>query len=480
MPSSHNGHISITGVSKYYGRHKALDDVSLEIPPGTVTVILGPSGSGKSTLLRTINHLERVDEGFIQIDGDYIGYRRKGDKLYEMKEKEILRQRINVGYVFQNFNLFPHLTVLENLIEAPIAHQQVTRKEAIARAYELLDVVGLRNKADAWSRHLSGGQQQRIAIARALALNPRVILFDEPTSALDPELVGEVLDVIKKLARSGTTLVVVTHEIGFAREVADQVVFMVDGRIVEPGTLTVAISALNSPPLALLASDNRTRIGSDPDIARLLAGSLGLKLRLVPTAWEDWPLGIASGRYDVALINIAVTEKRKEKFDFATYRVDSLAFSVKSTSDIAAVNGPADLAGRKVIVGSGTNQERILLGWNEDNRAAGRPQAQPVYLTDDASGNLYIQSGRADIFFGPQSVAAYKAALNGQTRVVGLGPKKAWVATTTKKGNGLVYALQAALDGAIARGEYQQVLARWGEQGEAVAQSMVNPPGITY
>ena len=195
-------------------------------------------------------------------------------------------------------------------------------------------------------------------------------------------------------------------------------------RFVEPGTLTVAISALNSPPLALLASDNRTRIGSDPDIARLLAGSLGLKLRLVPTAWEDWPLGIAAGRYDVALINIAVTEKRKEKFDFATYRVDSLAFSVKSTSDIAAVNGPADLAGRKVIVGSGTNQERILLGWNEDNRAAGRPPAQPVYLTDDASGNLYIQSGRADIFFGPQSVAAYKAALNGQTRVVGLGPKK--------------------------------------------------------
>ena len=165
MPSSHNGHISITGVSKYYGRHKALDDVSLEIPPGTVTVILGPSGSGKSTLLRTINHLERVDEGFIQIDGDYIGYRRKGDKLYEMKEKEILRQRINVGYVFQNFNLFPHLTVLENLIEAPIAHKQVTRKEAIARAYELLDVVGLRNKADAWSRHLSGGQQQRMDLA---------------------------------------------------------------------------------------------------------------------------------------------------------------------------------------------------------------------------------------------------------------------------------------------------------------------------
>lgn len=249
---------------------------------------------------------------------------------------------------------------------------------------------------------------------------------------------------------------------------------------VEPGVLTVAISALNSPPLALLASDNRTRIGSDPDIARLLAGSLGLRLKLVPTAWEDWPLGIASGRYDVALINIAVTEKRKKKFDFATYRVDSLAFSVKSDSQIARINHAEDLSGRKVIVGSGTNQERILLGWNAQNEAAGRQPAQPVYLTDDASGNLYIQSGRADVFFGPQSVASYKAALNGKTKVVGLGPKKAWVATTTKKGSGLVYALQAALDGAIARGEYQQVLARWGEQGEEVTHSEVNPPGITY
>ena len=251
-------------------------------------------------------------------------------------------------------------------------------------------------------------------------------------------------------------------------------------RFVEPGTLTVAISALNSPPLALLASDNRTRIGSDPDIARLLAQSLGLKLKLVPTAWEDWPLGITSGRYDVALVNIAVTEARKQKFDFATYRADSLAFSVKSSSAIPAIRSAQDLSGRKVIVGSGTNQERILLRWNEENRAAGRPLAQPIYLTDDASGNLYIQSGRADVVFGPQSVAAYKAALNGTTKVVGLGPKKAWVATTTKKDNGLVYALQAALDGAIVRGEYQQVLARWGEQGEGVERSLVNPPGITY
>lgn len=253
-----------------------------------------------------------------------------------------------------------------------------------------------------------------------------------------------------------------------------------DYRFIEPGTLTVAITALNSPPLAILASDNKTRIGSDPDIARLLADSLGLKLKLVPTAWEDWPLGILSGRYDVALVNIAVTEPRKEKFDFATYRADSLAFSVKSTSDIQSISKPADVAGLRVIVGAGTNQEKILLGWNEENQRAGLQPALPLYLTDDASANLYIQSGRADVMFGPQSVAAYKAALNGQTRVVGLGPKKAYVATTTKKDNGLVYALQAALDGAIAQGEYQQVLARWGEQDEGVAVSEINPPGISY
>ncbi|AUX93437.1 amino acid ABC transporter ATP-binding protein [Mixta gaviniae] len=240
--AAQQGAITITGVSKYFGKHKALDEVSLSLAAGSVTVILGPSGSGKSTLLRTINHLERVDEGVIQIDGDYIGYQRRGDKLYELKEKAILRQRINVGYVFQNFNLFPHLTVLENLIEAPIAHRQLSRQAAIAQADRLLEVVGLRHKAQAWPRHLSGGQQQRIAIARALMLNPRVMLFDEPTSALDPELVGEVLDVIKKLARSGTTLVIVTHEIGFAREVADNVVFMVDGRIVEQGSASQVLS----------------------------------------------------------------------------------------------------------------------------------------------------------------------------------------------------------------------------------------------
>ena len=235
MPSSHNGHISITGVSKYYGRHKALDDVSLEIPPGTVTVILGPSGSGKSTLLRTINHLERVDEGFIQIDGDYIGYRRKGDKLYEMKEKEILRQRINVGYVFQNFNLFNNMTVLENCIIGQTKVLKKNKSEAQKNAMYYLEKVGMAPYINAKPRQLSGGQKQRVAIARALAMEPEVLLFDEPTSALDPQMVGEVLEVMRKLAGEGLTMIIVTHEMAFARDVSSHVVFMAGGVIVEEG-----------------------------------------------------------------------------------------------------------------------------------------------------------------------------------------------------------------------------------------------------
>lgn len=207
-------------------------------------MIIGPSGSGKSTLLRTLNRLEKPDEGFVRLDDDYIGYREKNGKLYELPEKALLKQRLNVGYVFQNFNLFPHMTVLDNIIEAPVVHKKLSRSQARQRAEALLTMVGLQQKADAWSRHLSGGQQQRVAIARALALQPRVLLFDEPTSALDPELVGEVLDVIARLANSGTTLVIVTHEIGFARQIADQVVFMVDGKIVEQGS---SEQVLNNP-----------------------------------------------------------------------------------------------------------------------------------------------------------------------------------------------------------------------------------------
>ncbi|MCJ2144452.1 amino acid ABC transporter permease/ATP-binding protein [Methylobacterium sp. E-066] len=229
------GEIRISGVSKSFGALKVLDDVSLALRPGSVTAIIGQSGSGKSTLLRAINHLERVDQGFIAIDGELIGYRQDGDALHELKEKDILKRRVDVGMVFQTFNLFPHLTAIENIIEAPMTVRGVPRAQALAEARELLARVGLAAKADAYPRQLSGGQQQRVAIARALALKPKVLLFDEPTSALDPELVGEVLDVIKELARSGTTLVIVTHEIGFAREVADHVVFMEDGRVIEQG-----------------------------------------------------------------------------------------------------------------------------------------------------------------------------------------------------------------------------------------------------
>ncbi|MDN7652977.1 amino acid ABC transporter permease/ATP-binding protein [Burkholderia multivorans] len=246
VPQS-GGEVTVHRVSKRFGTQRVLDDVSFVAPRGSVTVIVGPSGSGKSTLLRTINHLERVDDGIIDIDGELIGYRRDGDVLHELKERDVLKRRSAVGMVFQTFNLFPHLTVLENLMEAPLALGTATREAAERTARALLARVGLADKADAYPRQLSGGQQQRVAIARALALRPKVLLFDEPTSALDPELVNEVLDVIKELARSGTTLVIVTHEIGFAREVADNVLFMERGRIVEAGPPAVVLDAPAHP-----------------------------------------------------------------------------------------------------------------------------------------------------------------------------------------------------------------------------------------
>ncbi|MBR8343588.1 amino acid ABC transporter permease/ATP-binding protein [Burkholderia ambifaria] len=246
LPSA-GGEVAVHNVSKQFGMQRVLDNVSFVAPRGSVTAIIGPSGSGKSTLLRTINHLERVDDGFIDIDGELIGYRRDGDVLHELKERDVLKRRTAVGMVFQNFNLFPHLTVLENLVEAPVAVAGVTREAAERTARTLLARVGLADKADAYPRQLSGGQQQRVAIARALALRPKVLLFDEPTSALDPELVNEVLDVIKELARSGTTLVIVTHEIGFAREVADNVLFMERGRVVESGPPAVVLDAPAHP-----------------------------------------------------------------------------------------------------------------------------------------------------------------------------------------------------------------------------------------
>ncbi|MFD3609430.1 amino acid ABC transporter ATP-binding protein [Streptomyces atroolivaceus] len=227
--------VEIRSVHKSFGPLEVLRGIDLSVRAGEVTVVLGPSGSGKSTLLRTINHLEKVDQGWISVDGTLVGYRRSGNKLYELREREVLRQRTRIGFVFQNFNLFPHLTVLENVIEAPIAALGRPRRDAVAAAEKLLARVGLAEKAGAYPKQLSGGQQQRVAIARALALEPKLLLFDEPTSALDPELVGEVLDVIKDLAQGGTTMIVVTHEIGFAREVADTVVFMDEGRIVEQG-----------------------------------------------------------------------------------------------------------------------------------------------------------------------------------------------------------------------------------------------------
>jgi polar amino acid transport system ATP-binding protein len=227
--------VKAEGVCKNFGALKVLKGVTLEIGRGQVLVLVGPSGSGKSTFLRCINHLEQVNGGRLYVDGELIGYREKGGKLYEMPPREASKQRREIGMVFQHFNLFPHRSALANIVEAPIQVKGVKKSEALARAKDLLAQVGLSEKATAYPAQLSGGQQQRVAIARALAMNPKLMLFDEPTSALDPELVGEVLNVMKKLASEGMTMVVVTHEMGFAREVADQLVFMDAGVIVESG-----------------------------------------------------------------------------------------------------------------------------------------------------------------------------------------------------------------------------------------------------
>ena len=224
-------------VHKSFGRLEVLKGVSLEVQPGQVVCIIGPSGSGKSTFLRCINHLEKIDSGRLWVDGELVGYRQAGDKLYEQRDAEVCRDRSEIGMVFQSFNLFGHMTALENVIEAPVHVKGVRKRDAIAQGRVLLDRVGLGDKLDNYPAQLSGGQQQRVAIARALAMTPKLMLFDEPTSALDPELVGEVLEVMKSLAFDfKTTMLVVTHEMGFAREAADLVLMMDDGRIIEEGT----------------------------------------------------------------------------------------------------------------------------------------------------------------------------------------------------------------------------------------------------
>ncbi|HBC4102195.1 TPA: amino acid ABC transporter ATP-binding protein [Corynebacterium striatum] len=228
--------ISAQNVHKSFGSLNVLKGITLEVQPGEVACLLGPSGSGKSTFLRCCNHLEKVTAGRLYVDGDLIGYRERDGALYEISEKEAAAQRADIGMVFQQFNLFAHRTVLENIIEAPVHVKKQPVEQAKKRAMELLEQVGLAHKADAYPVQLSGGQQQRVAIARSVAMDPKLMLFDEPTSALDPELVGEVLRVMKELAAGGMTMLVVTHEMGFAREVADKIFFMDGGQVIESGT----------------------------------------------------------------------------------------------------------------------------------------------------------------------------------------------------------------------------------------------------
>jgi polar amino acid transport system ATP-binding protein len=230
--------VKAEGVHKRFGRLEVLKGIDLEIQRGEVMCMLGPSGSGKSTFLRCINHLEKINAGRLYVDGELVGYRESAGKLHELRERDVAHKRAQIGMVFQNFNLFPHMTALENVMLAPVRVGKVSRDEARKRATDLLTSVGLQDKLNVYPVALSGGQQQRVAIARALAMQPKLMLFDEPTSALDPELVGDVLEAMRQLAHHGMTMIVVTHEIGFAREVADTVVFMDGGIAVESGKPT--------------------------------------------------------------------------------------------------------------------------------------------------------------------------------------------------------------------------------------------------
>ncbi|MFH8980680.1 amino acid ABC transporter ATP-binding protein [Streptomyces varsoviensis] len=227
--------VKAEGVHKSFGPTHVLKGIDLEVAPREVFCLIGPSGSGKSTFLRCINHLEKINAGRLSVDGELVGYRQQGNKLYELKDREVAEKRRDIGMVFQRFNLFPHMTAIENVMEAPVQVKREAKAVARERAERLLDRVGLADKAANYPAQLSGGQQQRVAIARALAMEPKLMLFDEPTSALDPELVGDVLDVMRSLAEDGMTMIVVTHEMGFAREVGDSVVFMDDGVVVEAG-----------------------------------------------------------------------------------------------------------------------------------------------------------------------------------------------------------------------------------------------------
>jgi polar amino acid transport system ATP-binding protein len=227
--------LRVEGVRKSYGHVEVLKGIDMQVKPGEVACLVGPSGSGKSTFLRCINHLEKINSGRLYVHGELVGYQEKKGRLYELSDREVCRKRAEIGMVFQNFNLFQHMNALENIIEAPMRVLNISKEEAVVYARELLALVGLSGREESWPKQLSGGQQQRVAIARALAMKPKLMLFDEPTSALDPELVGEVLTAMQDLANSGMTMIVVTHEMGFARKVADTIAFMDAGLIVESG-----------------------------------------------------------------------------------------------------------------------------------------------------------------------------------------------------------------------------------------------------
>ncbi|MFC3966001.1 ATP-binding cassette domain-containing protein [Nocardia jiangsuensis] len=424
--------VELRGVRKSFGATPVLRGIDLTVRPGEVVAVIGPSGSGKSTLLRVLNHLEPLDAGTVHVAGELIGYKLRGGELHALPDREVREQRSRIGFVFQQFNLFGHLTVLDNVTLAPRTAQHRPRAEVEAEARQLLERVGIGGFADAYPRRLSGGQQQRVAIARAPALRPPVILFDEPTSALDWVRVPKV----------------------------DEIAALVPRAIRDRGTLVVTGSSGTAPPLRFYATDDKTVVGSEVDFAQLVADTLGLELEIQVADWSNNVVRVDSGEVGVFISNVTVTEERKEKYDFATYRQDNVALEVPADGGLE-YRDRTSLAGKRIGVGTGTNQEQLLVKWNEQNRAEGLDPIDVAYFQQTSDYYLAPASGRLDGYIGPNPTAIHHSATTKESKIV---------ATFSGAGEQLQHV--------IADGSYRKVIDRWSPRTEALTDSRINPPSL--
>jgi polar amino acid transport system substrate-binding protein len=499
--------IEAAAVTKQFGQLKALNNVSLAIPAGAVQCIFGPSGSGKSTFLRCLNQLERIDRGAILLDGELTGYRRQRDALHELSETEIARQRLTTGMVFQRFNLFHHMRALENIIEGPVTVLRQPRAQAIEAAMALLARVGLTDKRDAYPIEMSGGQQQRVAIARALAMKPKVMLFDEPTSALDPELVGDVLNVMRDLAATGMTMIVVTHELGFAREVGSDVVFMDKGEIVERGSpaellvsptqqrtrdfiAVVLFASVASAPaqtvpdrmkaagkIVIATQPNYAPItykdpaankltGFDIELGEAIAAELGLKVEWQETAFAQMLPSLQTGRVDMVMAGMSDLPARRDTADFVNYMASGAQFyTVTAFKD--QIKLPDDLCGKSVGASRSTNWPRQIGEWSDANCVAkGKPAITVVGTEGSVDARTQIKTQRIQGAVQGSETMAYFQGLEPNTYIpLGEPFTRSLVGipfARTAEGAQLRDAVKAAIERLQAKGTYDALIQKYG------------------